>query len=133
MISEKDLRAYYRKKIKIVLTLDEKWREIGASPPARAVKGVPAAEDLSRQLDDIDRQYHQEFGEKAFRDALRTASSDDLAEARSRLRQILVEATETLKQTTSRLEDLKTDLGRRLSALRSRPRLSRHGRFDRNA
>lgn len=136
MPSEKDLRSYFRKKLKIVQTLDEKWRDIAAVPPSRVPKAVSAAEDVVRELERLDRQYDEMFGPKGAAEAIRRMSEKDRAsieEDREKLRATLVRAMETLMHAKSRLEDLKKDLGRRLSVLRARPRTSRHGQFDRRA
>ncbi len=121
MVSEKDRRAYYQKKIKLVRALDDKWREIASATPSRAMKCIPAAEELVRQLDEIDQHPVESRGDPT-----------DTAPDRELLRQTLLSAVDTLMQAKARLEDLKKDLGKRLSDLRSRQRGTSHGRFDRS-
>ena len=135
MASEKDMRVYYRKKIKLVRAIDDKWREIASGTPARAIRCIPAAEELVRELEEIDQHYIETFGEPSFREALQRQDAGDPPSApsppdRELLRQSLLSAVDTLMQAKARLQDLKKDLGRRLSDLRSRQRGARHGQFD---
>lgn len=136
MVSEKDLRAYYRKKIKLVRALDDKWREIASATPARAIKCVPAAEELVRELDQVDQQYIDAFGETPFKEATRrrAPAGDPSGDPSDRevLRQSLISAVDALMQAQSRMQELKKDIGKRLSDLRSRQSGARHGRFDRS-
>jgi len=132
-LTEKDLRAYYREKISIVLQLEEKWREIARSAPGRVLKNLPAAERLVEELNGVDARYAEKFGEREMRESLTLSPPSPVSQARDDLRARLTSATATLMSAKSRLQDLRRDLGRKLSHLKSRRRQARHGDFDRSA
>ena len=142
VVTEKDVLSFYKEKIAIVQPLGQKWRQISAELPTGRPDDVQAAEspgsnmdtsEILKRLDEVDRRYAQKFGEEQFREALRKFTADPQAKAgaqREVLRELFHRAAGDLLHAKFVVQEMKEDLGRRISALKSRPRRSRHGQFD---
>lgn len=136
MITEKDIQSYYREKIQIVAIHSKKWKEVSLGTSAKAMKSLSEAEGMVEKLEAVDSLYFEKFGEKAFLEALHAVPSESepsVIQDRDDLRDALLSVQESMGTVKSRLQEMKDGLGRRLSDLKPRRKLPRHGRFDSRA
>lgn len=135
-VTEKVVQTYLQEKIGLAGELDRKWREVSESSPSRALRGLSQAEAIVQALEEVDQRYFDKFGELEFLSASREISSraaSAASTAREVLKNSLMSAQDALGLVRLRFQELKEGLGRRLSEIKPRRRLPRHGKFDRRA
>lgn len=134
MSVERDLKNYFRKKITIVRALGEKWRTLSACDPDSVLTNLRDAESLVRDLESVDTGHAGLLGNKSLKNYMAECPADLREKVRNEyetLRQALLDSANSLLAARARIQDVKTDIGRRLSRVNPRRRAPRHGRVDR--
>lgn len=136
VLSPKDLIGYFARKTELARQLERKWRRMDKMAPANILQAAPETDMLLAEMESIDREFIERYGDGFKAELERLSGDPDTSSGRARvkLRAALNAAATRLQRVSSRIRDMKDDLGRELSELKSRrSRNLRRGRaFDQN-
>ena len=131
-VTDRDLREYYRKKTEIVRSIQKTWKILSEAAPGELMDALPKVDAQLKSLEDIDSRWTSKYGELPQKhEAQPVGPFRKTGREREALKAALLEASDVLEQLKTKVREMKNELGRRISEIRTKDLRPRHGRFDR--